>query len=74
MANLDKSIEMIDQLIRDIPKEVFDKMLADVKALGIGGLTLDEYLTQFESHYDGLEEYLTNSKDESNVCEDDTNE
>lgn len=64
MANLDKSIEMVDQLIRVIPKEVFDKMLADVKALGIGGPTFDEYLAEFEEYYDGVNEYLLNSKDD----------
>ena len=54
MANLDKSIELADSLLANIPDEVFERMWHEVKTLGIGGPTYDEYLANFESEYDNL--------------------
>ncbi|MBK6679898.1 MAG: hypothetical protein IPG53_07650 [Ignavibacteriales bacterium] len=53
MANLDKSIELADSLLASVPDEVFERILNEVKALGIAGPTYDEYLANFESEYDG---------------------
>lgn len=40
MANLDKSIELADSLLANIPDEVFERLMNEVKALGIGGSNL----------------------------------
>jgi len=47
MANLDKSIEMVDEIINKFGSEL-TQILQDVKKLGIGGPTYKEYLEQFE--------------------------
>jgi hypothetical protein len=67
MADLDKSIELADKLIRDIPNEVFDKLLADV--IGHTDYNLEEseprldkdksnaierVIIQFNSKYHGI--------------------
>lgn len=67
MANLDKSIELADSLLANIPDEVFERLLNEVKALGIGGPTYDEYLANFESEFDG--QFDLNSGSDNNLFE-----
>lgn len=67
MANLDKSIELADSLLANIPDEVFERLLNEVKALGIGGPTYDDYLANFESEFDG--QFDLNSGIDNNLFE-----
>ncbi len=58
MANLDKSIDMIEQLLVEVSDDQFDEIIKDVKEMKIEGPTYDEYLRDVDEYWIEVNEYL----------------